>query len=223
MFPLTRTFFLFLIIFSFEASATIVTGSSNIEFYSTPTNVTKGSLESDSKIAVITEQKNYKLTSNLTVNATTSGLYNESDDLSNSLISTGTLVDSYFVHIDKIGASNDKIQYNGFLTFDSIILGVILEPSDLADSLTTLSLESLLYDNMTFTLDIDEFTLSPDLKSISFSSDIGTGADNIRIITTISSVPISSVPIPAAVWFMGSGLLGLMGFSYKNKAQNLTA
>jgi len=27
----------------------------------------------------------------------------------------------------------------------------------------------------------------------------------------------SSVPVPAAIWFMGSGLLGLMGFSRKNK------
>jgi len=28
---------------------------------------------------------------------------------------------------------------------------------------------------------------------------------------------ISNVPVPAAVWLMGSGLLGLMGFSRKNK------
>jgi len=27
----------------------------------------------------------------------------------------------------------------------------------------------------------------------------------------------SSVPVPAAIWFMGSGLLGLMGFSRKSK------
>lgn len=30
---------------------------------------------------------------------------------------------------------------------------------------------------------------------------------------------LSSVPAPASVWLMGSGLLGLMGFSRKNKTQ----
>jgi len=40
--------------------------------------------------------------------------------------------------------------------------------------------------------------------------------DNVRL-------DISSVPVPAAVWFMGSGLLGLIGFSRKNKPQAITA
>ncbi|BCG63794.1 MAG: hypothetical protein methR_P1525 [Methyloprofundus sp.] len=33
----------------------------------------------------------------------------------------------------------------------------------------------------------------------------------------------SAVPLPAAVWLMGSGLLGLMGYSRKNKGQSLAA
>ena len=31
-------------------------------------------------------------------------------------------------------------------------------------------------------------------------------------------IEISKVPVPAAVWLMGSGLLGLIGFSRKSKA-----
>lgn len=34
---------------------------------------------------------------------------------------------------------------------------------------------------------------------------------------------IAQTPLPAAVWLMGSGLLGLMGFSRKNKAQAIAA
>ena len=85
--------------------------------------------------------------------------------------------------------------------------------------MTTLNLNSSLYDNKPFNLESgDIFTLSADLKTIAFTSFTGVGADNIRIITATSAVPV-----PAAVWFMGSGLLGLMGFSYKNKAQDLSA
>jgi len=34
---------------------------------------------------------------------------------------------------------------------------------------------------------------------------------------------VSQVPVPAAIWLMGSGLLGLMRFSRKNKAQSVAA
>jgi hypothetical protein len=33
----------------------------------------------------------------------------------------------------------------------------------------------------------------------------------------LATVTISSVPVPAAVWFMGSGLLGLVSYSRKAK------
>ena len=36
---------------------------------------------------------------------------------------------------------------------------------------------------------------------------------------TLTAESVSNVPIPAAVWLMGSGLLGLLGFSRKNKSQ----
>jgi len=40
------------------------------------------------------------------------------------------------------------------------------------------------------------------------------------IFTNIVFTPGSPVPIPEAIWFMSSGLLGLMGFSRKNKIQS---
>ncbi len=41
--------------------------------------------------------------------------------------------------------------------------------------------------------------------------------------TQLTTALVSAVPVPAAIWFMGSGLLGLMGFSRKNKAQSVVA
>ena len=66
-----------------------------------------------------------------------------------------------------------------------------------------------------------------------FEDDFATGqresfagsVDFIRIhedSSTFGTSP-SPVPVPAAVWFMGSGLLGLMGFSRKNKVQSVAA
>lgn len=84
--------------------------------------------------------------------------------------------------------------------------------------MTTLNLNSSLYDSSHFTLDNgDTFTLNADLKTISFTTLTGTGVDNIRIITATFAAPVP------AVWFMGKGLLGLMGCSYKNKAQIVKA
>ena len=36
-------------------------------------------------------------------------------------------------------------------------------------------------------------------------------------LTTISTAPVSEVPLPAAVWLFGSGLLGLIGISRRHK------
>jgi len=42
-------------------------------------------------------------------------------------------------------------------------------------------------------------------------------ADIDAIAAISSGAAVSAVPVPAAVWLMGSGLLGLMGFSRKGK------
>mgnify|MGYP000701021956 CR=1 FL=1 len=45
----------------------------------------------------------------------------------------------------------------------------------------------------------------------------GHGTGLYRFDTNANIDGVSAVPVPAAVWLMGSGLLGLMGFSRKNK------
>ena len=68
------------------------------------------------------------------------------------------------------------------------------------------------------------YDYSPSIFSFSSSSyAIGTsfGAphfdvvlDNLSAVTT----PVSTVPVPAAVWLFGSGLIGLIGFARRKKA-----
>jgi len=55
------------------------------------------------------------------------------------------------------------------------------------------------------------------LESVNWRYEGGnTAAFNIDNIN-VDTGSVSSVPVPAAVWLMGSGLLGLMGFSRKAK------
>jgi len=58
-----------------------------------------------------------------------------------------------------------------------------------------------------------------------FSSDtnfssIKADSENFSNIRFVEWTKVSNVPIPAAAWLMGSGLLGLMGVSRNRKSQN---
>lgn len=44
------------------------------------------------------------------------------------------------------------------------------------------------------------------------------GADNIsKVVADVSSMEFAPVPIPAAVWLFGSGLLGLIGMARRKE------
>ena len=52
------------------------------------------------------------------------------------------------------------------------------------------------------------------LKTINVDWSAGSPGDYIRVLTNFSP---SAVPVPAAVWLFGSGLLGLIGVARRNK------
>jgi len=89
------------------------------------------------------------------------------------------------------------------------------------------------YNSTSYGFDDKEFSIDYFISGALFSSlfsdnmanvfvDFGSGM-NAFSSAYYSSVSlayndgVSAVPVPAAIWFMGSGLLGLMGFSRKNK------
>lgn len=45
-----------------------------------------------------------------------------------------------------------------------------------------------------------------------FSQAGGSSGDVARVVLTATSATVTSTPVPAAVWLLGSGLLGLLGF-----------
>ncbi|NOX09279.1 MAG: peptidylprolyl isomerase [Gammaproteobacteria bacterium] len=58
------------------------------------------------------------------------------------------------------------------------------------------------------------YGVSPSIPVVDFSPFIGFQYDDLVIVNSISVVPI---PIPAAIWLFGSGLVGLIGFSRRRK------
>lgn len=73
------------------------------------------------------------------------------------------------------------------------------------------------WNNFSFTA-LSDFT---DLKFI-VSNDTDTAFNSTLYIDNISSGSVSAVPVPAAVWLFGSGLVGLLGFNRK-RSQSLAA
>ena len=121
-------------------------------------------------------------------------------------ISAGTHVQSYMIRIDPLRA--DAVTRNGYVTFDSQILGVYvgdqLDPTD-----SFLGRPGVQYNkNRLRGLDLesspstDNFEISSDLKRIDFTMAVGVRTDDIRVITA------AAIPTPGPV-----AALGLAGLS----------
>lgn len=70
-------------------------------------------------------------------------------------------------------------------------------------------------DILPVTLDLDEFETQ--LFAFGFG-DTANGDNNRELIGSLTSLSFTPVPVPAAVWLMGSGLLGLLGIARRKRA-----
>jgi len=211
-----------LAISTMNAQAGIVTLGSEIEFVgsSAGLNLAEGQIESDTKIRVYSEKLNYTLTTDITVDDTSIGSYG--NRVSGTILA-GTVVDSYLVHFDKIGDSSTFVSRGGNVISELgvEILGIIfstngLNASDselgIADSYETSSDRGLEFTNQ------DSYILGNiggTLRNLVLNDlKVSTNIDEIRVITAAAS----PVPVPAAVWLLGSALLGLTGISRRKKS-----
>ncbi|ARN73905.1 VPLPA-CTERM sorting domain-containing protein [Oceanicoccus sagamiensis] len=98
------------------------------------------------------------------------------------------------------------------MTFEQAIVGIIYKQSELDDTDEMFGAVGTVYSGggsgRIFELDGSNnfFTLSPDAKTLSFSTVVAHNMDDMRILVA------SPVPVPGAAWFMASALLGLVGF-----------
>ena len=136
----------------------------------------------------------------------------------NRVLTTATVVNSYLVHYDPVGTSQNLTRSASF-TFGDEILGVVFVDTDLDASDATLGVPGTTYptgvaDRGLEITGSDSYTISPDRRTLNVTLNAGLGADQLRVITltpdevlvaegfdtddggwTVAGVPVSSTPI----------------------------
>ncbi|GEM_PF-880102 len=192
---------------SFAHASVVASGEGTV--IDVPPSVEAGSLTSDSNFYVF-EEKTTTLGAPLAVDWFASNGGNLANG-GGGTIAAGTRLTSYFVHFDPVTGGKEV---GGDLTFSQKIIAVIFSSSNLDASDSVLGAAGTAYPGgvgarkyESFDQDnsylVNDFTLHINTKSWSL--------DQARVIT-------APVPVPAALWLFGSGILALLGISRRRKA-----
>ena len=180
----------------FTANADLMSSTGQVSVIAPPASVVVNSgLESNSLAYFYTEKRDFTLGSTVTVDAHGAGLYNSNATLNGGTIASGTVVDSYYLHADPVGEPTATFLYDGSVTFDTNILGIIVLDPEFAASNGQLGHTGTLYSASGQGLELggpDTVTLTVTGETLSFHFGTSTAADDIRILTA------ASVPEPSA-------------------------
>ena len=217
MFELTKKYIKLYVLTSIVTlmgnSANALTISGDIQQITAPPSIVLGQVESNNTIFLFKEQEGLLLTSNLTVDVVSPGTYGpnaSSNGIPQGTLSSGMLIDSWFLHSDPVGRPNMGIDFNGTVTFDKEIVGIILNSNRLVNTHGLLGASNTSYDDYRFNIfSADQFILSNDLRTLTINPITGTGADNLRVLTK------STVPEPLTI--LGAGGAVAFGATFKRK------
>lgn len=180
--------------------------SGNVEQIAPPASVVLGALESNSFVRLFDERTTVLLNQNVSVDITQPSTVGNSSDLTPGIISANQLIDSHLLHADPVGGG--PVTYQGSVTFDRPILGLLVQANTLTATDSVLGSLSTVY-NPTIdrgfewpstTVVGDMVQLSPDFRTITFVLKATSQYDQIRVIT-------ASVPEPSSI-VLGLGCLG---------------
>jgi hypothetical protein len=181
-----------------------------IQIISPPPSVKQGELMSDTVINTFAEHHELTLTSNVQVDDTKAGTFTNDASLVGGTIASGTKVDSYLFTSNPTSPS---VTYDASVTFSSAILGVIVLSNSLDLTDTQLGHAGTKYPNgdggrgLELARDQDFFTLSADLKTLTFHFFTHGNVDEVRVITA------ATVPEPFSSALLGLGGFGLLGIA----------
>jgi hypothetical protein len=169
-----------------------------------PSSLAPEAFANDDSLHVFLEQSGVTLPSNLVVDFTAAGQYNDLSDLPDPVptISAGTVVNSYIVHADQIGTEH-PVAFRATLTFPDVILGVALRDGTLVAGSGLLGAPSSHYPtavHIGFELSAtgiadraataqDSVTLTPSGHSLVIAATVYDVVDQLRVITAATWTP----------------------------------
>ncbi len=187
----------FAFVCALTANATLISSTGQVSVVAPPPDVRVNiGDESNSTAFFFTEQQDFVLPSAVNVNITVPGLYSTTGSLTPGTIASGTLIDSYYVHADPVGATTNVRVYNGSLKFSTDVLGVIVTSAQLSATNALLGHPGTLYSASNQGLEFssqDSVNLAGDRRTLSLHLVASNAADDIRIITAGSVL----IPEPA--------------------------
>jgi hypothetical protein len=158
-----------------------------------PPSVELHQFESNTTQLAFDERQCVLLGSNLRVNITTAGTYDEWIDLTPGVIAAGTRVSSHFVQADRVDVGA-QIVLEGTLNTDAAILGIIirhphLDDSDFLGAIGTVYPTGFSGRALQLNGTTDRVTVDPSLQSVTLRTVNSAHADSMRVITACALPP----------------------------------
>lgn len=213
-------------LFSSPASATIVSGvvtggnslnqggifvKLTVPFtVSDPDNTVGNNTFQDPNLYGFDEGQNINITNDISLDILADGLGGGSGP---GIVPTGSTVASHYVFFDPTGVTTQV----GTVSFDSDIFGVITSTQNLLASDFLINTGVNYLNPSARGLEPGDKITITGLRTITVDWFASTPGDFVRVLTDFS--PGAVVPIPAAIWLFGSGMVGLVGFFRYKKAE----
>jgi hypothetical protein len=201
-----------------------------------PYSLVPGAEEDNKNAILFIEQAGFILNSNVIVEADLPGVYSSKSSLTGGEIPADTSVSSFYLHTDPVATTGTV--FTGSITFSSPIPGVIATSAGLSATDSTFANPSVVYAEsdrlrgFELSPSQDQFSISPDLLTLSFTATTWDNVDDLRIITagealSNTSLPItgpqSSAPEPGTFLLPGLALVGVGWFRKGGKKSRSNA
>lgn len=176
------------------AQAAIQTVSGSLVEIAPPPSVVLGALENNDQVVAFTEREGHTLANAVEADITEPGTYALTSQLTPATIPAGTRVDSHFIHADPVGTSARS--FIGSITFESDIIGVMVQTSSLDDS-DSLGAAGTAYPtgDDRRKIELNEASINrdvivgPDHRTLIMNLRNSTGLDQMRVLTGANSAP----------------------------------
>lgn len=174
-------------------SGSIVAATDYIDAGNPPLSVRLGELENDTAIIAFQEILPTELPNSFALDISMPGTYTIGTDAwSPGSVSAGTMVQSYYLHLDPV--DQHDITLWGTIQFDVDVLGFVLTADGVSDSDLLLGSPTTEYEacRARGLEDDDVVSLSSDRRTVTASLHAGEYLDSIRIITAVPE-PLTSL------------------------------